>query len=108
MAQYSITACLHCSPLQLHQREQLAPQLSATVPVFFLSFMLDHSQPTSLFPNLLHSCLKNIHVTQNALELLCRVSVQQLARDVVRGVTLTLAKLVNAANRVHIVNELVL
>ncbi|KAG8341942.1 hypothetical protein TRVL_07231 [Trypanosoma vivax] len=85
----------------LHWSVQLCQHSSSPFP-------LDHSQPTSLFPHLLHKRPQEIHVTQNAFELLCRVSVQKLARDVVRNVTLPLVSLVNAANRVHVVNELVL
>ncbi|KAG8339603.1 hypothetical protein TRVL_09570 [Trypanosoma vivax] len=60
MPQYSLTADLHCSPLQLHQHEQLAPQLSAAVSTPFLLFLLDHSQSTSLFRYLLHRRLKTL------------------------------------------------
>ncbi|KAG8339826.1 hypothetical protein TRVL_09345 [Trypanosoma vivax] len=107
MAQYSITAGLHCPSLQFNQREQLAPQVSAAVPAFFHLFMLGHNQPTSLFPHLLHSC-QSIHITQNAFESLYKVLGQKSARNVVRGVTLPLISLVNAVDRVHAVNEIVL
>ncbi|KAG8341275.1 hypothetical protein TRVL_07899 [Trypanosoma vivax] len=60
MPQYSLTAGMHRSPLQLHQREQLAPQLSATVSTLFLPFMLDQSQSTSLLQYLLHRRLKTL------------------------------------------------
>ncbi|KAG8340576.1 hypothetical protein TRVL_08593 [Trypanosoma vivax] len=86
MPQYSLTACLHCSPLQLHQREQLAPQLSAAVPTFFLFFPLDHSQSTSLLRYLLHRRLKTFMSLKMRSSCFARFSVQQLARDVVRNV----------------------
>ncbi|KAG8339341.1 hypothetical protein TRVL_09831 [Trypanosoma vivax] len=107
MPQYSLTAGMHCSPLQPHQREQLAPQLSAAVSTLFLLFPLDHSQSVSLLQYLLQTT-QDIDVTQNAFELLCRISVQQFARNVVRSFTLYPTKMINAANRVHVVNELIL
>ncbi|KAG8340436.1 hypothetical protein TRVL_08736 [Trypanosoma vivax] len=108
MPQYSLTAGMHCSPLQLHQREQLAPQLSAAVSTLFLLFPLDHSQSTSLFRYFLHRRLKTLMSLKTRSSCFARFSVQKFARDVVRSVTLFPTKMINAHNRVHVVNEFIL